>query len=645
MQCQTAGGGGIAGETIKTSLHYEDPSGACNMDPAAQTLVDGRYPCGHEEVVGLNKGIHIYKESLKIEPDQENPGKYLVEFTYDAYGAGSITLRFGEKLGRGYNDDLTKEDLIQPITVNIKQDLGQKFKQEPGTGIDFSSYTVSKTEVYLLAIQARTSPCISEDGSTNHGTTMSQLTIAVFDKEQDRYKVRVTDQTLWVNGAKYVLHDKEGFGNSDGADLNWNDLEKDEKLESYWFMIKKIGKGSNETIVYEGIYGDKSVAVKKIVKVHHDVALKVIQNPRVSDQHANIVRLYGVEYDQDFVYLALDRCICSLHDLILSHGNLSAESQPTVKVFKDLELSKPSRYPPPILLTFMRDIVEGLGYLHGLRINHGDLKPQNVLIHNDTSSVVKVSNMGTRKYRALTKNTTGCGSGRWQAPEQLRNEEPTPAADLFNFGCLLFFCITGGQHPFGDIIDDRDNNILHDMKNLSPVENIPEAFDLISRLLHPDPESRPKAGEVYNHPLFWDPQTRISFLLTASQKVKRRKPNEGETNSNLIASLDRRAPHVFSGEWNTKLDVTLRNDVHLHIKKYYYNYKSVCHLIRLIRNKHNHYLDSPDFKTALGSLPKGFDAYFRRKFPKLLIEAYKFFKEYCGFEDLFINYYRHKVFR
>lgn len=85
---QTAGGGGIAGETIKTSLHYEDPSGACNMDPAAQTLVDGRYPCGHEEVVGLNKGIHIYKESLKIEPDQENPGKYLVEFTYDAYGAG-----------------------------------------------------------------------------------------------------------------------------------------------------------------------------------------------------------------------------------------------------------------------------------------------------------------------------------------------------------------------------------------------------------------------------------------------------------------------------------------------------------------------------------------------------------------------------
>ncbi|CAH1435279.1 unnamed protein product [Lactuca virosa] len=491
------------------------------MDPAAQTLVDGRYPCGHEEVVGLNKGIHIYKESLKIEPDQEYPGKYLVEFTYDAYGAGSITLRFGEKLGRGYNDDLTKEDLIQPITVNIKQDLRQKFKQEPGTGIDFSSYT-------------------------------------------DRYKVRVTDQTLWVNGAKYVLHDKEGFGNSDGADLNWNDLGKKcliclskfqdtttlhregRKIGKLVVYDKKIGKGSNETIVYEGIYGDKSVAVKKIVKVHHDVALKVIQNPRVSDQHANIVRLYGVEYDQDFVYLALDRCICSLHDLILSHGNSSAESQPTVKVFKDLELSKPSRYPPPILFTFMRDTVEGLGYLHGLRINHGDLKPQNVLIHNDTSSVVKVSNMGTRKYRALTKSTTGYGSVRWQAPEQLRNEEPTPAADLFNFGCLLFFCITGGRHPFGDIIDDRDNNILHDMKNLSLVENIPEAYDLISRLLHPDPESRPKAGEVYNHPLFWDPETRISFLLTASQKVKRRKPNECETNSNLITSLDRRALHVFS---------------------------------------------------------------------------------------------------
>lgn len=56
--------------------------------------------------------------------------------------------------------------------------------------------------------------------------------------------------------------------------------------------------------------------MKRLVKAHHDIALKEIQNLIASDQHPNIVRLYGVEQDQDFIYLALERCICSLNDLI-----------------------------------------------------------------------------------------------------------------------------------------------------------------------------------------------------------------------------------------------------------------------------------------------------------------------------------------
>ncbi|GJV59711.1 serine/threonine-protein kinase/endoribonuclease IRE1b-like protein [Tanacetum coccineum] len=61
---------------------------------------------------------------------------------------------------------------------------------------------------------------------------------------------------------------------------------------------KEIGKGSNGTIVLEGVYDARCVAVKHILKVYHDVASKEIQILIESDEHTNIVRWHGVEYDQ-----------------------------------------------------------------------------------------------------------------------------------------------------------------------------------------------------------------------------------------------------------------------------------------------------------------------------------------------------------
>lgn len=83
----------------------------------------------------------------------------------------------------------------------------------------------------------------------------------------------------------------------------------------------------------------------------------------------------------------------------------------------------------------------------------------------------------------------GSGSSGWQAPEQLLHGRQTRAVDVFSLGCVLFFCMTKGRHPFGSRFE-RDSNILNSHMDLFLVEQIPEAVHLFSLLLHPDPEKR-----------------------------------------------------------------------------------------------------------------------------------------------------------
>ncbi|KAE8704245.1 Serine/threonine-protein kinase/endoribonuclease IRE1b [Hibiscus syriacus] len=215
---------------------------------------------------------------------------------------------------------------------------------------------------------------------------------------------------------------------------------------------KEIAKGSNGTIVLEGIYDGRPVAVKRLAQTHHDVALKDSQNLIASDQHPNIVTWYGVEYDQDFVSLSLERCTCSLNDLIYLcsesfqnrvkdedsnfFNEYNVQLHSVMENIKDVELWKPNGHPSPHLLKLMWK------------------KP----------ICAKLSDLGISKcltgnMSSLTRGSTGYGSSGRQAPEQLRQGRQTRAVDLFSLACVLFFSITGGKHPYGDGIE-RDVNIV-----------------------------------------------------------------------------------------------------------------------------------------------------------------------------------------
>ncbi|KAI8536770.1 hypothetical protein RHMOL_Rhmol10G0282500 [Rhododendron molle] len=201
--------------------------------------------------------------------------------------------------------------------------------------------------------------------------------------------------------------------------------------------------------------------------------------------------------------------------------------------------------------------------------------------------IVDGSNRGPWRQSAESDGAvgvdSGCGTSGWQAPELLRLGRQTRAVDMFSLGCVLFYCMTAGRHPFGDPFE-RDNNILKIKADLSLVEDIPEAVDLFGHLLDRDEKLRPKASEVLNHPLFWDSGPRIRFLCDVSDRLKL---EERKADSDILKALESVSSLAFGTEWNRKMERAFLKQ----IGKYrQYKYDSVCDLLRVVRN---HYSELP----------------------------------------------------
>ncbi|XP_024018759.1 serine/threonine-protein kinase/endoribonuclease IRE1b isoform X1 [Morus notabilis] len=458
----------------------------------------------------------------------------------------------------------------------------------------------------------------------------------------------------WMNFLEAREREEESIASS----FDKNQLRIGKKLVVS--LSKEIGRGTDGTVVYEGSYEGRKVAVKRLLKTHIKLDDNEIGNLIASDHHQNVVRYYGVEHDRDFTYLVLELCDFSLDDLIriTSLNSSPYKLDPnylycgtsTMTMYEnrwellkntlgDVKLRKENNdRPSPLLLQLLRDIVSGLVHLHKLGIIHRDLKPRNILITMRKSTLcAKLSDMGIHK-RLLIENKTyssvtsfGCATTSWKAAEQLLNGRHTSATDMFSLGCIIFFCITRGRHPFGDH-DERDWNIKRDKKqDLFLIQDFPEAFHLISRLLEPDPTKRPKASEILQHPMFWDAEKRLSFLRDTSDRL-------GE-NSDLFKALERTVRTNLATKWNKKVDEKIVTYMRACSKRDY-KFNSVRDLLRLIRNLSSHYGElGQDVQILVGPKYEEFDDYFTSRFPSLLIKVYEVVCSYYGDGEYFMRYF------
>jgi serine/threonine protein kinase len=147
------------------------------------------------------------------------------------------------------------------------------------------------------------------------------------------------------------------------------------------------------------------------------------------------------------------------------------------------------------------EVAKGAGALHQHGLIHRDLKPANILL--DEHGHAFVADFGLAKdpgASLITRPGQAVGSLDYMAPEQIRGEPVTPAADVYSLGCVMFECLAG-RPPFAD----RDGvQVLWAHLRDEPPDPCAARPELskdlawaVKRALEKDPASRPQTATAY----------------------------------------------------------------------------------------------------------------------------------------------------
>ncbi|XP_055698703.1 phosphorylase b kinase gamma catalytic chain, skeletal muscle/heart isoform isoform X1 [Phlebotomus papatasi] len=205
--------------------------------------------------------------------------------------------------------------------------------------------------------------------------------------------------------------------------------------------------------------------------------------------HPYIIELQDVFESDAFIFLVFELCKNGeLFDYLTSVVTLS---------------EKKTRY-------IMRQVFEGVEYIHAANIVHRDLKPENILL--DDSLNVKITDFGFAKHLEPGQKLFDlCGTPGYLAPETLKCSMFEDAAgysrevDVWACGVIMFTLLVGCP-PFWhrkqmvmlrNIMEGKYSFTSPEWADISE-----DPKDLIRKCLVVDPEKRITVQEALRHPFF-----------------------------------------------------------------------------------------------------------------------------------------------
>lgn len=269
---------------------------------------------------------------------------------------------------------------------------------------------------------------------------------------------------------------------------------------SRWIQGTFIGSGSFGT-VYLGMNsvtgelmavkqvelptGNKETEQKRLTMID---ALQREMNLLRDLQHENIVQYLGSNSEGNFLNIFLEYVPGGSVATMLTNYGAFEES---------------------LIRNFVRQILQGLKYLHDRNIIHRDIKGANVLV--DNKGGIKISDFGISKKvdpRLLSSESSNHGNNRvslqgsvyWMAPEVVKQTSYTLKADIWSLGCLIIEMFTG-THPFPEFSQMQAIfKIGTSVAPAIPTDCSTEAQTFLKQTFEIDYHKRPTSEELLKEP-------------------------------------------------------------------------------------------------------------------------------------------------
>nr|XP_061811150.1 death-associated protein kinase 3-like [Nerophis lumbriciformis] len=202
-------------------------------------------------------------------------------------------------------------------------------------------------------------------------------------------------------------------------------------------------------------------------------------------QHQNIVTLHDVYENRTDVVLILELVSGGeLFDFLAQKESLS-ENEAT---------------------QFIKQILEGVNYLHSKKIAHFDLKPENIMLldKNVPMPRIKLIDFGlAHKIEAGVEFKNIFGTPEFVAPEIVNYEPLGLEADMWSIGVITYILLSGASPFLGETKQDTLKNISainyeFDDEFFCNTSKLAKTF--ISHLLEKDKRKRLTIKDALNHP-------------------------------------------------------------------------------------------------------------------------------------------------
>ncbi|KAL7717748.1 Serine/threonine protein kinase [Entamoeba marina] len=199
-------------------------------------------------------------------------------------------------------------------------------------------------------------------------------------------------------------------------------------------------------------------------------------------EHERIVKVRDVFDSGHYFYILMDCCNSdTLRDVLLRR-----------KTLHEAEIAY-----------WMKQVLEGIIYLHDNHIIHRDLKLTNIFIHDMS---VKIGDFGLAAYidNQNKSRMTMCGTPTSMAPEIIAKTGHSYQVDMWAFGIMLYY-LKFGSTPFSSTNKDNVYKKIERGDYTFPRnrEISDELSALIRTLLQKDTSKRPNAAETMNNFVFF----------------------------------------------------------------------------------------------------------------------------------------------